>query len=252
MSIIILDPEIESLWNDEVVTLGTGAGYDYTDLNTCHDSVDSGTLVLVYPGLYDATSRFTKNLLFKSMGSSIGDVVFGNTQDPGGNDLGAQGSAHLVFEGIELRDNHFYAWRSNFFVYSEDVEILFNKCYFSVVPHNSHAFDISYIGPAPITFRNCRLDCGYNTMRGYISEIRHEKSYTPSYSCYQCTGSYEYNDRVTTPTSGYGYEYGDYLITVGSPTTWFYIGETPIINVYIGSTEIDTIFIGETEVPKPA
>lgn len=190
-------------WSGKIITVGSGR--DYTDINAAYSAAGEGDMLIVYPGSYTPNTRWNKKLFIRGAGSSIGDVVIADSE----NATGANTGADLFFEWVKFDSDT--DWRSNYYINSSEVVCEFNKCYFDVSATNSHAISCTDKSPSLI-FRNCRMDEGYNTIaRLNRSNTRIIKCYTPSYSCWSCTGSFIEEDRVTSAATNYGYEYGDFV-----------------------------------------
>jgi hypothetical protein len=212
-----------SIWGGAIVTVGSGAGYDYATpaLASAGESTHD-VLILIYPGTYtdNVTTRYGYKQYFRGMGASYSDVVWTGGV---GIAVASQDEQDMIVEWVTFQTAQF-----GFPGYPLGGSKTISKCYLS--SGGGYVQDIYYSlsGSTPdVTVRYCKNNVhpgppvglgnfvyGYNGENSINSTSIH-KCMLPEYDFISVTGTLEENDRVATPTDGYGPDYGDFLITVG-------------------------------------
>lgn len=207
-----------SLFTGNIVTVAPSGG-DYTSLKNAIDAATDDTLFLVSPGSYGNYQDIflNKNIKYyikRNGGSSPSDCVinFANT----GNFVHQAGQ--VILEGVKLSNTQ----SESFCFATYDGQAIINKCdIYARFPtgsgengtHNS-TFTIQY----------SKLHTywgGYYAHVGYVNFSKTtllkvawsaEAGGWSTYQIYGGTGDFISEDVAASGTSGYGYDYGDYLI----------------------------------------
>lgn len=232
-SYILSDPgqwEMEILsipgWNGDVVYVGSTR--TYTTINAGIAAANSGDMILIDPGTYVEHVNINKHVHLR-----------GNTEDLDSNTIyihhaGTAGLYAPVYvdvdsgtsfyndekvmyiEGIKITPDS--AWHANILLYhvQTDLNLIINKCRFD---YGSTTRGISdwrnSTSGALLEIKYCYVarSGGYShfyEMDDPFSLTKVELNST--YNCSGCSATPSPSDYVITPTSGYGYDYGDYIL----------------------------------------
>lgn len=212
-----VDSEISGIWDGSTIVTVGASGRDYTDIDAAVIAAASGTLILVDPGNYswDArTTKFTKDLLIRGLGTSPTDTIIQNTVPT----QMLKSSGKLVIENVYLINN--VAWY-HCVVMEGSGTFFINKTRIygpgASNPLIGAAHDGEFTGS--LIARNSYLDMGFCHIGGNnnrdldLTLCRFQKMLLDqNFYPYNTINSLAEADWVATPTSDYGYEYGDYLI----------------------------------------
>jgi hypothetical protein len=212
-------------YQGKIVTVGTGMMY--TSPNSACGAIHGlppytkQGLVLIYPGTY-YSSGF--NIITASGAGyytfvrGVGDVDDIIIQ---GNNPAVSGSngSYNVIEGFYLQQNYPPGWPP--FMVSDGLGTgIFNKCRST---QQSTAATVMIGSNAILDMRYCTCatyeSSSYGTIYSYYGPTDNTKShvhksqFSKYLGVYGGTGGLGVEDYVEIPTSGYGYEYGDYLVS---------------------------------------
>lgn len=210
-----------NLFTGTILTVGV-SGCDYTDLGVAIMAASTGTLILVYGSvpLYTSTWPSVAELFIRGMGDTPTDTVV-TCQSPGEQGISLFGGStfsSMIIENLKMTQNT--TWGKDFLIWNTTGSLIANKCYFHA-PTNIYNFGGKWFDPnargniANVLLQNCTIVRGYAHFcylnLNYFSLRKVETN--GSINNYNTIGTFAINDSKTTPTSGYGYDYGEYLIT---------------------------------------
>jgi hypothetical protein len=232
-------------FNGNVITVGNDGlyTYNYTDPATAFDEAPDGSLILIYPGTYtisDSSLSPTKgnSLYVKGMGSEVNDVTLYRSDSYHTMKLSRENFTFVV-ENMKIQTA--YSWggafvhrecNSNTTSFLNKLNLVATSSGYVVYFGDTLGSTSDYDGNAYLT--NINIDRGYATLRevgagSSTSIISVEKArYHDSYACTSCSRNPFPHDYVTSTTTGYGYNYGDYLINFNQipKNTWTHMALT--------------------------
>lgn len=216
----------------QIITVGP-SGRDFANPRDAFNAAEDGALVLLDPGTYPSATKdstdhiyewHTKKIYWRGMGNAPSDTVF----DVNVSIYGLMISVRdMMFENIQFNPTsygllRFYDPITEGLVLNKcKVTTVRSQCNYSVVAGDQ--LDFSRILDAGVKFINVDFP---NTIDGVfaaqvsthplpLSKVHVEKCIIPDNdpNGYYLTGTYALLDYVTSPTEGYGSNYGAYLIT---------------------------------------
>lgn len=219
------------LFTGNVVSVGVDAmySYDYNHPRTATYSEPKGTLVLIYPGTYQmaySSSISHRDVLWRGMGDSPTDVV-----------LQSQATYYVI---LDIHGNYGQVILENIYSYgypvpysilfeggSANTNIYVSKGSFRVgrAAFGYHKFSFqNYRGNAYFSNTFISTDTGKEGQYGYIAHGNATATYSMTnmeyddpYRCDSCSKSPAPHTYVTTPTTGFGFNYGDFVVSFEDP-----------------------------------
>jgi hypothetical protein len=214
-------------WNGLFFTVGPiGKGpdgdgtYDFGNFwdATQDPGVPDGSILLVYDytRITNVYGSFSKNLFVRGVGETpISVYMSGESAYPS---LWLNGQSNIIFENLHLIGSGL--WHSVISGSSSDVTCIVNKCFLDPINENWCVEDYS---AGSLTLRNCKLAryisppwdnpqfryCDLSKINLVGVEFYPNLSMTFGHN----TGSFSASDYVEDPTVGYGYDYGDLIIS---------------------------------------
>lgn len=231
-----------------IISVGSDLNYsyDYSNVQTAINAATDGSLILIYPGVYYQLNTYSvngKNLMFRGMGDSATDVRI-QTANPGAITMYLNDAAGVIDKTI-IDNLEFYTANTGdcivlekhsntSIVYVNKVNLYTNygdDVDFQTYNPINDDYNDYYLGYFYITYS--RLYNGHDgehynrlgTGGGSVYAVKVEYA-GESYSCRNCAANPVIHDYVNTPTVGYGYNYGDYLIKFNISSI---IEEEPVI-----------------------
>ena len=228
------DPDITETWyisgapfTGNIVTIGP-SGKDYTSVKGAIDSAVVDTLFLIDAGTYIDTSviefKNDINYYIRGLGNIATDTIINTTGDSY-NRIFVPLKGRIILENIQVGYNQWpIAYPHENLGYTTMSEsMIINKC---IIYHNN-GIGFGWSG----TLKTMILNVNYSlskTSKGdsnwahftYVdlSKISLNKtSYNESWKVLYSSGTLFLDDKAIDGTTGYGYEYGDYIITAGEP-----------------------------------
>jgi len=215
----------------QIITVGP-SGRDFTNPRDAFNAASSGALVLLDPGTYPSATKDsanhiyewnTKKIYWRGLGDAPSDTVLDVNTFISGLMISAR---DMLFENLQFNPTSYGLLR---YAYPITTGLILNKCkitndreqcQYSVV--NGWA-DQAQIIDGGIKFINVDFPdtqagvfCGAaSNYQASLSKIYVSKCIIPDNdpNGYYLTGTYALLDYVTSPTEGYGSNYGAYLIT---------------------------------------
>lgn len=217
----------------QILTVGP-SGRDFTNPRDAFNAASNGALVLLDPGVYLSMSKDTndhvyqwldKKLYWRGLGDAPSDTVLENNTSISGMMISAR---DMLFENLQFNPTsdgllRYYSPITTGLILNKcKITNEREKCNYSVA-NGRH--DHSGIVDGGIKFLNVDFpDTAYGVFTGpqsqypvVLDKIYVSKCIIPDndYYGFYLTGSFALLDYVTSPTIGYGSNYGDFLITEG-------------------------------------
>jgi hypothetical protein len=217
----------------QILTVGP-SGRDFTNPRDAFSAAADGALVLLDPGTYTSTTKdnighiyiwVTKKIYWRGLGDAPSDTVLDVNTDIYGMMIAA---SDMLFENLQFNPTSFGLLR---YYHPITTGLILNKCKITNDIENcnysvmSGKADDAQIIDGGIKFINVDFpNTVFGVFSGWdqyhkasLSKIYVSKCIIPDndYYGYYLTGSFALADWVTSPTDGYGSNYGDFLITEG-------------------------------------
>ena len=216
----------------EIITVGP-SGRDFTNPRDAFSAAADGALVLLDPGTYPSATKdnndhiylwHTKKIYWRGLGDVPSDTVLDVNTYIYGMMIAAR---DMLFENLQFNPNSFGLLR---YFHPITTGLILNKCKItndrdqcSYSVASDVGLDNAQIIDGGIKFINVDFpDTLVGVFTGHssaypasLSKIYVSKCIIPDndYYGYNLTGSFALADWVTSPTTGYGCNYGDFLIT---------------------------------------
>lgn len=213
----------------QIITVGP-SGRDFTNvfvaLNAIYaDAQMTDELVLVDPGTYVCPNNCWAGLIagkrvcIRGLGDTASQTMLYKNYS-NGQMLYVFGGGTAIIENCTLRND--YEWRHALSI-GQDATIVINKC--SLIAgtwsYTISSMDNTFVGSLQVRYSELRK--GYRHVAGYGSSYKlnlarislFRTTLDSAFSSIYTEGNLALADYVATPTEGYGYSYGDFLITEG-------------------------------------
>jgi hypothetical protein len=197
----------------------------YSDINSAVNSVPDDTLLLIGPGTYTTTARFTITKRLALAGINGRPII--KNADVYDNHFRIGGNADVVLDGITLQGPDTQPWVQVLFIENSNaIRVTANRTFFDVASSSQYSLGNNIYNPDPgiLRFQHCTLERGYATIvYGNLSAIDLYRCYTPNYRAYITSETLNLDDKMLVETDGYGHESGvplidlnDHLVNISS------------------------------------
>ena len=214
---VSLPPLLSHIWNGRVETVGIGK--DYPNMPAALDGAKDGSLLLIDSGNYnfDAVDRsIDRRLILRGIGPLSDSVTF--YSEGAAQIIQATSGADLIIENLSIE--HTVNWMNCLYVL-DSATVTANRCQFYTENANCYTVgsgdDTGHLNTALTRLSNCKITRGYahfHHMDLALVELIKSELNNTLYTYYCAAGhTLSIDDHVTTPTEGYGPEYGDFIIT---------------------------------------
>ncbi len=221
----------------QILTVGP-SGRDFSHPQDAYAAAEDGALLLVDPGTYALkvmSSNYwifntsSKRIYIRGLGSDASKTVFASDvgKSYGGYYLTAYVFRHGGIENIKIVQYVAVSWASTIGYASTDPQFFISKCHIQAISGYSRPCVNKMSSGVDTGFIKCRytyLQRGAYQFAGTwgaldLSLIHIDRSELwGEFYNYNTKNSFAYADYVIAPTEGYGYNYGDFLITEGGKT----------------------------------
>lgn len=185
----------------------------YTGINAAVNGVPDDTLLLVDPGDYVTNAPLDINKRLAIVGLDTRPRIINQNVYEHHNTI--IGGADVVFENMVFRSNTM-PWITALYITQDNpnIRLLAHRCHFQVGHSSGYGFASRMTAPpGALRLHHCTIERGYSTLlHGNLSAIDLHRCYTPNYSTYLTSGALNLDDKVLTPTDGYGSDSGEPLI----------------------------------------
>jgi len=197
-----------------------GVGKDYLGIQLAIDAASDGDLIIVDPAQYVESVTIDKAVSLRASTDNYTGTV--EIRSPSGGSSSVYityapvSEQSIYIEGFKItKPNSSWTRVVDVTSSNDDLSLYINKCYI-VAGNDQYPFEPSDQLFDTLEIKNCYFQRGYAhiinanwpnvTTGGQILKTH----FNNAYNCYSCVGSAAINDNVTTTTSGYGPEYGEY------------------------------------------
>lgn len=243
-----VDSEYAYLWNgQDIITVGNMGNlpgssgclsyYLYPNYSTITEAIAAapdGTLIFIAPGQYNEIFVTNKRLIFRGLGGSPTDTIIYSFGRPYGYNIPVRAIAgsRVLFENLTIQS--LTSWEGSYGYQDANTKAIFNKVFFDHSGSSTHAIRGWVNGgllsgsTTPNEFRYCYITRGYNHFF-YVNRVDiglYKTQFDQAINYYNSSGTLPPSaDYVITPTEGYGYNYGEFIITNICSTDSFITGE---------------------------
>lgn len=191
-------------WNGVIITPSSVSEYEAAVESSSH-----GTLIIIDGEIYGSfptVSNYNKTLYIRGINNG---TLYNTSQY---DVLNLNSNSYTIVENVTIKVT--YSWRVCLRLYN-NAEGIMNKC--SFVAQASDVYPISGNSPTntgEIIFSNCLISRGYSHFQGlHLAPLHLQKvQLNNAYYAYGCDGTLAESDYVTSAITGYGPNYGDFLI----------------------------------------